>query len=66
MLIAQMGRNEYKGKRVTVTMPTEVFDALEKLAKRETRSNSQAALFLIQEGLRERKLISDPDSDSEK
>jgi hypothetical protein len=58
-----MGRNEYKGKRVTVTMPSEVFDALEKLAKKEVRSNSQAALLLIQEGLRERNLISEPDSE---
>jgi hypothetical protein len=61
MLIAQMGRNEYKGKRVTVTMPTEVFDALEKLARKDVRSNSQAALFLIQEGLRERNLLSEAD-----
>ncbi len=58
-----MGRNEYKGKRVTVTMPTEVFDALEKLAKKEVRSNSQAALLLIQEGLRVRNLISESDSE---
>jgi hypothetical protein len=65
MLIAQMPRNEYRGKRVTVTMPTEVFDALEKLAKREMRSNSQTALFLIQEGLKERKLVSDPDASTE-
>jgi hypothetical protein len=58
-----MPRNEYKGKRITVTMPTEVFEALERLAKKEVRSNSQAALFLIQEGLKQRNLL--PESEIE-
>jgi hypothetical protein len=52
-----MPKNEYVGKRVMVTMPLEVFEALEKLAKGETRSNSQAALVLIQEGLKNRNLL---------
>ncbi len=54
-----MARNEYKGKRIMVTMPIEVHEALEKLAKADTRSNSQAALVLILEGLKRRQLIHD-------
>lgn len=42
-----------------VTMPLEVFEALEKLAKDDTRSNSQAALVLILEGLKRRNLLSE-------
>jgi hypothetical protein len=59
-----MPRNEYKGKRIMVTMPVEVFEALEKLAKADTRSNSQAALVLILEGLKRRSLLSDDSSES--
>ena len=47
-----------------VTMPVEVFEALEKLAKTDTRSNSQAALVLILEGLKRRNLLSDESSES--
>ncbi len=59
-----MPRNEYKGKRIMVTMPVEVFEALEKLAKTDTRSNSQAALVLILEGLKRRNLLSDDSNES--
>lgn len=59
-----MPKNEYKGKRIMVTMPVEVFEALEKLAKADTRSNSQAALVLILEGLKRRNLLSDESSES--
>jgi hypothetical protein len=44
----------YKGKRLTVTMPDEVFDYIEKLAAKETRTNSQTALVLIQEAIKAR------------
>lgn len=46
-----MTRPNYKGKRLTVTMPNEVFDFIEALATKETRTNSQAALVLIQEAI---------------
>ena len=46
-----------------VTMPVEVFESLEKLAKADTRSNSQAALVLILEGLKRRNLLNDESSD---
>jgi hypothetical protein len=59
-----MPKNEYKGKRIMVTMPVEVFEALEKLAKTDTRSNSQAALVLILEGLKRRNLLNDESSES--
>ena len=59
-----MAKNEYKGKRIMVTMPVEVFESLEKLAKADTRSNSQAALVLILEGLKRRNLLSDESSES--
>jgi uncharacterized protein involved in propanediol utilization len=58
-----MAKNEYKGKRIMVTMPVEVFESLEKLAKADTRSNSQAALVLILEGLKRRNLLNDESSD---
>ncbi|MEO1431223.1 MAG: hypothetical protein AAFS12_01620 [Cyanobacteria bacterium J06632_19] len=47
-----MGKNEYVGKRITVTMPEEIYNVIEKLAKEETRSNSQTALHLIQAGIK--------------
>lgn len=47
-----MPRNVYTGKRVTVTMPEEIFEIIEKLAKEETRTNSQTALHLIQLGIK--------------
>lgn len=51
MLQNTMTRPNYKGKRLTVTMPNEVFDFIEELAEKETRTNSQAALVLIQEAI---------------
>ena len=47
-----MPRNVYTGKRVTVTMPEEIFEVIEKLAEEETRTNSQTALHLIQLGIK--------------
>jgi len=44
----------YRGKRLTVTMPDEVFEYIENSAKEETRTNSQAALVLIQEAIKAR------------
>ncbi len=41
----------YKGKRLTVTMPDEVFFYIQDVAEKETRTNSQAALVLIQEAI---------------
>lgn len=41
----------YKGKRLTVTMPDEIFTYIEELAKKETRTNSQTALVLLQEAI---------------
>lgn len=41
----------YKGKRLTVTMPDEIFSYIESLAQKETRTNSQAALVLLQEAI---------------
>ena len=46
-----MSRPNYKGKRLTVTMPEDVFSYIEALANQETRTNSQAALVLIQEAI---------------
>jgi hypothetical protein len=42
---------KYKGKRLTVTMPDEIFSYIESLAQKETRTNSQAALVLLQEAI---------------
>lgn len=47
-----MPQGQYVSKRVTVTMPDEVFEVIEKLAKEETRTNSQTALHLIQLGIK--------------
>ena len=47
-----MPQGQYVGKRDTVTMPEEIFEIIEKLAKEETRSNSQTALHLIQLGIK--------------
>lgn len=41
----------YKGRRLTVTMPEEIFTYIEELAKKETRTNSQTALVLLQEAI---------------
>lgn len=41
-----------------VTMPPEIHAALEAWGKSEMRNKSQAALFLIQEGLKARGLLS--------
>ncbi len=46
-----MTRATYKGKRLTVTMPDDVFAYIEALANKETRTNSQAALVLLQEAI---------------
>jgi hypothetical protein len=51
-----MARANYKGKRLTVTMPDEVFTYIETLASQETRTNSQAALVLLQEAIAAREL----------
>lgn len=34
-----------------MTMPDEIFTYIEELAKKETRTNSQAALVLLQEAI---------------
>ena len=47
-----MAKNEYAGKRITVTMSEELFNAIEAMAKEETRSKSQTALHLIQLGIK--------------
>lgn len=47
-----MPQGQYVSKRVTVTMPDEIFEIIEKLAKEETRTNSQTALHLIQLGIK--------------
>lgn len=46
-----MSRSNYKGKRLTVTMPDEIFSYIESLAEKETRTNSQTALVLLQEAI---------------
>lgn len=51
MLLNPMTRPNYKGKRLTVTMPDEIYAYIEALAAQETRTNSQAALVLIQEAI---------------
>jgi hypothetical protein len=51
-----MSRPNYKGKRLTVTMPDEVFSYIEALAEKETRTNSQAALVLLQEAIAAREI----------
>lgn len=50
----------YKGKRLTVTMPDEIFSYIEELAKKETRTNSQAALVLLQEAIASREQSNQP------
>lgn len=57
-----MSPPNYKGKRLTVTMPNEVFSYIEALAKKETRTNSQAALVLLQEAIAAREKLKEQKS----
>ena len=49
-----MYTNVYKGKRITITMSQEIYEAIETLANKETRSNAQMGMLLIKEGLENR------------
>ncbi|MEM7556032.1 MAG: hypothetical protein AAF378_18425 [Cyanobacteria bacterium P01_A01_bin.84] len=52
-----MGIPKYAGKRLTITMPEEIFTYIETLAKDETRSNAQMGLTLIKEALEKRGIV---------
>lgn len=49
-----MGVPKYAGKRLTITMPEDIFTCIENLAKEETRSNALMGLTLIKEALEKR------------
>jgi hypothetical protein len=46
--------DRYKGKKLSVIFPDNIFDILEKLATDDARSNSSMAIILIKEALKAR------------
>ncbi len=50
-----MTANQYKGKRNTVTFPTEMWETINNLAENETRTFSQMVVQLCSEALKVRK-----------
>ncbi|MBD0263123.1 MAG: hypothetical protein ICV78_10470 [Tolypothrix sp. Co-bin9] len=42
-----MTSDQYKGKRITITFPTELYEKVEASAKEDNRSFSQQAVWLI-------------------
>ncbi|AFY59231.1 hypothetical protein Riv7116_6919 (plasmid) [Rivularia sp. PCC 7116] len=47
---------KYKGKRNYVTFPVAVYETIERLAEKETKSFSQMAVTLCEEALKSREI----------
>ncbi|KAB8318223.1 hypothetical protein SD81_017235 [Tolypothrix campylonemoides VB511288] len=49
-----MTSSQYKGKRITITFPTELFDKIAQMAEDDSRPFSQMVVKLCQEAIKER------------
>lgn len=49
-----MANPKYRGKRIAVTCPQNLYDVVDELASKETRTVSQMVVVLMQEALQAR------------
>jgi hypothetical protein len=47
-----MTSDQYKGKRITITFPPELFDKIQRTAEEENRSFSQQTVYLVLQAFR--------------
>lgn len=57
------GMPKYVGKKLSVVIPPEVFEVVEKLATKDSRSNSMMVVILVKEALKARGIELDDTED---